>query len=33
MKNIRQNLFLAFGSNSFAIPIAAGALYTFEGKS
>jgi Cu+-exporting ATPase len=31
MKNIRQNLLLAFGYNFFAIPIAAGALYPVLG--
>lgn len=31
MANIRQNLFLAFGYNGVAIPIAAGVLYPFFG--
>ena len=31
MRNIRSNLFLAFGYNILAIPIAAGALYPFTG--
>ncbi len=31
MRNIRQNLFLAFGYNTLAIPIAAGVLYPFFG--
>jgi Cu+-exporting ATPase len=31
MRNIRQNLFLAFVYNSLGIPIAAGALYPFFG--
>lgn len=31
MRNIRQNLFLAFAYNTLAIPIAAGVLYPFFG--
>jgi len=31
MRNIRQNMFLAFGYNTLAIPIAAGLLYPFFG--
>jgi Cu+-exporting ATPase len=31
MRNIRQNLFLAFVCNSLGIPIAAGVLYPFFG--
>jgi len=31
MRNIRQNLFFAFGYNAIGIPIAAGALYPFFG--
>jgi Cu+-exporting ATPase len=31
MRNIRQNLFLAFGYNTLGIPIAAGVLYPFTG--
>lgn len=31
MRNIRQNLVLAFGYNTAAIPIAAGLLYPFTG--
>jgi len=31
MKNIRQNLFLAFVYNAVGVPIAAGALYPFTG--
>ena len=31
MRNIRQNLLLAFGYNVLAVPIAAGALYPFFG--
>jgi Cu+-exporting ATPase len=31
MKNIRQNLFLAFIYNTFGIPVAAGVLYPFFG--
>lgn len=31
IKNIKQNLFLAFGYNALSIPIAAGILYPFSG--
>ena len=31
MRNIRENLFLAFVFNAFAVPIAAGVLYPFTG--
>ena len=31
MRNIRQNMFLAFGYNTLAIPVAAGLLYPFFG--
>ena len=31
MRNIRQNLVLAFGYNTIGIPIAAGLLYPFTG--
>ena len=31
MRNIRQNLWFAFGYNSLGVPIAAGALYPFFG--
>jgi Cu+-exporting ATPase len=31
MRNIRQNLFFAFGYNALGIPIAAGILYPFFG--
>ena len=31
MRNIRQNLFFAFGYNALGVPIAAGALYPFFG--
>ena len=31
MRNIRQNLFLAFAYNTLGIPLAAGALYPFTG--
>jgi len=33
MRNIRQNLFLAFAYNSLGVPIAAGVLYPFLGLS
>lgn len=31
MRNIKQNLVLAFGYNAAAIPVAAGVLYPFTG--
>ena len=31
MRNIRQNLFFAFGYNTLGVPLAAGALYPFFG--
>jgi Cu+-exporting ATPase len=31
MRNIRQNLFLAFVYNAVGVPVAAGALYPFTG--
>jgi Cu+-exporting ATPase len=31
MRNIRQNLFLAFVYNALSVPVAAGALYPFIG--
>jgi Cu+-exporting ATPase len=31
MRNIRQNLFLAFVYNAIGVPVAAGALYPFTG--
>jgi Cu+-exporting ATPase len=31
MRNIRQNLFLAFVYNSLGVPIAAGVLFPFTG--
>jgi Cu+-exporting ATPase len=31
LRNIRQNLFFAFGYNAFGVPIAAGVLYPFLG--
>ena len=31
MKNIRQNLFLAFVYNAVGVPVAAGALYPVAG--
>jgi P-type Cu+ transporter len=31
MKNIRQNLFLAFVYNAIGVPVAAGVLYPFTG--
>ena len=31
MKNIRQNLFLAFVYNAVGVPVAAGLLYPFFG--
>jgi P-type Cu+ transporter len=31
MRNIRQNLFLAFGYNALCVPVAAGVLYPFFG--
>jgi Cu+-exporting ATPase len=31
MKNIRQNLFLAFAYNAVGVPVAAGVLYPIAG--
>jgi Cu+-exporting ATPase len=31
MRNIRQNLFWAFGYNALGVPVAAGVLYPFFG--
>ncbi len=31
MRNIRQNLFLAFAYNTLGVPVAAGVLYPFFG--
>jgi Cu+-exporting ATPase len=31
MRNIKQNLFFAFGYNALGVPIAAGILYPFFG--
>ena len=31
MRNIRQNLFLAFAYNALGVPLAAGVLYPFTG--
>src|SRR5688572_10430248 len=31
MRNVKQNLFFAFGYNALGIPIAAGVLYPFTG--
>ncbi len=31
MRNIRQNLFFAFGYNMLGVPVAAGLLYPFFG--
>ena len=31
MRNIRQNLFLAFVYNALSVPVAAGVLYPFFG--
>ena len=31
MRNIRQNLFLAFVYNALGVPLAAGVLYPFTG--
>jgi Cu+-exporting ATPase len=31
MRNIRQNLFLAFAYNALGVPVAAGILYPFAG--
>jgi Cu+-exporting ATPase len=31
MRNIKQNLFFAFGYNALGIPVAAGVLYPFFG--
>jgi len=31
MRNIRQNLFLAFVYNTLSVPVAAGVLYPFLG--
>src|SRR3546814_7281217 len=33
MRNVRQNLFFAFAYNALGVPVAAGLLYPFTGRS